>query len=134
MLKKLSFLFLMFLLPFTAMADHGNEHAYAYPLKNIEIIDGDTIEADILLGFDLTKRSRIRIKGYDAPETFRPKSEEEKMRGLAAKKYLTEILVGTPIIIVSGKYKDSFGRVLGYIQLEDGNSVTNLMIENRHIK
>lgn len=115
---------------FTAKAtDVKSEHIFMYPLYNVEVIDGDTVEADIDLGFDLTKRSRIRIKGYDAPETFRPKSEEERQAGLKAKEYLKQIIVDKPILYVEGRYKDSFGRVLGYIHLSSGDCVSRLMKE-----
>ena len=99
---------------------------YVYQLSNIRVIDGDTIDADIDLGFRITVRKRIRLYGIDAPET-RLQSKiknledrkKEKSLGLSAKARLREICSTNSVFLESvsiGKY----GRVVGTIYyLED---------------
>ncbi len=99
---------------------------YVYQLSNIRVIDGDTIDADIDLGFRITVRKRIRLYGIDAPET-RLQSKiknledrkNEKSLGLSAKARLSEICSTNSVYLESvsiGKY----GRVVGTIYyLED---------------
>jgi len=99
---------------------------YVYQLSNIRVIDGDTIDADIDLGFRITVRKRIRLYGIDAPET-RLQSKiknledrkNEKSLGLSAKARLSEICSTNSVYLESvsiGKY----GRVVGRIYyLED---------------
>ena len=64
---------------------------YTYKAKVVRVVDGDTIDALIDLGFDIHKKIRIRMVGMNAPES-RTRDLEEKKRGLAAKARLKEIL------------------------------------------
>lgn len=108
---------------------------YAYQLSNIRVIDGDTIDADIDLGFRITVRKRIRLYGIDAPET-RLQSKiknledrkNEKSLGLSAKARLSEICSTNSVYLESisvGKY----GRVVGTIYLlEDGMGVDDTFV------
>ena len=64
---------------------------YHYKAKLVRVIDGDTIDVDIDLGFDVwLKRQRVRLAGIDAPES-RTRNKAEKVLGLAAKARLTEL-------------------------------------------
>jgi micrococcal nuclease len=86
-----------------------------YNAKLIEVIDGDTVDAMIDLGFDIWVKKRIRLYGINAPET-RTKNLHEKKQGLAAKARLQELLdtVNGNFILMSegiGKY----GRCLGVL-------------------
>ena len=65
---------------------------YTYRAKLIRVIDGDTIDAIIDLGFDVWVKKRIRLNGIDAPET-RTKNLTEKEHGLKTKAFLEEIMV-----------------------------------------
>jgi micrococcal nuclease len=65
---------------------------YTYKAKVVRVVDGDTIDALIDLGFDIHKKIRIRMVGMNAPES-RTRDLEEKKRGLAAKARLKEILL-----------------------------------------
>ena len=81
---------------------------YKYSAKLIRVIDGDTVDALIDLGFDVWVKKRIRLYGIDAPET-RTKDLDEKAQGLATKDRLSELLTdsGGKFIISShgvGKY------------------------------
>ena len=88
---------------------------YQYKSKVIKIIDGDTIDVDIDLGFDdILAKQRIRLYGIDTPES-RTRDKEEKVRGLLSKAFLTaKCPVGSYIILVSHE-KGKFGRILGEI-------------------
>ena len=103
---------------------------YTYNAKLLKVVDGDTIDALVDLGFDTWKKIRIRLYGIDAWES-RTRDLNEKEKGLAAKNRLIEVL-GEEFILVShgvGKY----GRCLGEI-FEDINSdsVNNLLISEGH--
>ena len=88
---------------------------YEYRCTVVKIVDGDTVDVDIDLGFGIWMRNeRIRLLGIDTPES-RTRDKEEKKYGLAAKKYLTEMLNDEGGIILKTK-KDAegkFGRILG---------------------
>jgi len=98
---------------------------YHYKVKKIEkIIDGDTLDVSIDLGFNLTIIQRVRLKGINAAET-RTKDVAEKERGMAAKVWLEEQLSrkGEWIIETYKDKEDKYGRILGTLYLV-GDSVT----------
>jgi len=106
---------------------------YEYRCKILRIVDGDTVDVDIDLGFGIwMHRERIRILGIDTPES-RTKDLEEKAFGLAAKQYVKDLMpIGSQQIIKTEKDKTGkFGRVLGDFIIE-GKLLTELMIENNH--
>lgn len=90
---------------------------YHYKIKRIEkIIDGDTVDISIDLGFNLTTTQRIRLKGIDAAET-RTKDLEEKARGMAAKEWLEKELSREGEWIIETTKEDKYGRMLGTLYL-----------------
>ena len=96
----------------------------------VKIIDGDTLDALIDLGFEVQIRRRIRLKGINAPES-RTKDLAEKKLGLAAKRRLGELLgpSGGVFVLIShglGKY----GRCLGEIFIEEGEESINQQLIN----
>jgi micrococcal nuclease len=96
---------------------------HQYKVKKINrVIDGDTVDLDIDLGFSITISQRIRLKDIDASET-RTKNLEEKERGLAAKVWLEEQLSREGEWIIETYKKDKYGRILGTLYLV-GDSVT----------
>jgi micrococcal nuclease len=96
---------------------------HQYKVKKINrVIDGDTVDLDIDLGFSITISQRIRLKDIDAPET-RTKNLEEKERGLAAKVWLEEQLSREGEWIIETYKEDKYGRMLGTLYLV-GDSVT----------
>ena len=104
---------------------------YEYNAKTLRVVDGDTVDAMIDLGFDTWKKIRIRMHGINAPES-RTRDLEEKKKGLAAKARLTELLddADNKFILVShgvGK----FGRCLGDIRI-DQKSVNLQLIKEGH--
>lgn len=94
---------------------------YEYRVTNIRVVDGDTVDVDIDLGFGVwMKKQRIRIYGIDTPES-RTKDKVEKVFGLAAKKRLEEILsMSDDIVLRSVKdVRGKFGRILGDFVIYD---------------
>jgi micrococcal nuclease len=88
---------------------------FEYRCKVIRVIDGDTVDVDIDLGFGVwLKKERVRLYGIDTPES-RTRDKEEKIYGKAAKAYLTKFLEDEWIILKTKEYdaKGKFGRILG---------------------
>jgi micrococcal nuclease len=104
---------------------------YVYKAKLDRIIDGDTVDAVIDLGFDVSVHKRIRLAGIDTPES-RTRDLEEKERGLASKARLEEMLEGGEFILES-KEVGKYGRVLGTLFVER-ISEDNLTAEPQTIK
>ena len=97
---------------------------YVYKAKLDRIIDGDTVDAVIDLGFDVSVHKRIRLAGIDTPES-RTRDLEEKERGLASKARLEEMLEGGEFILESNEV-GKYGRVLGtlFIEKETDDNLT----------
>ena len=92
---------------------------YIYNAKCIKVVDGDTIDAQIDLGFDTHKVIRIRLVGINAPES-RTRDLEEKTRGLAAKQFVIDILKKHHNnFILHSQGVGKYGRCLGEIFLGD---------------
>jgi len=106
---------------------------YEYRCKVLRIVDGDTVDVDIDLGFGIwMHRERIRVMGIDTPES-RTRDLTEKAFGLAAKEFVKSLMpIGSTQIIKTQKDKTGkFGRVLGDFIIED-KLLTEHMIENYH--
>ena len=109
---------------------------FEYRCKLIKVIDGDTIDIDIDLGFGVWLRNqRIRMYGIDTPES-RTRDLEEKKYGLAAKAFLTEMLDDSHLILKTHKdERGKFGRILGEVWRTTNfadQSINNYMIEKHH--
>ena len=108
-----------------------------YDVTVIKVIDGDTVDVDIDLGFGVwLKDERVRIMGIDTPES-RTRDKVEKLFGTAAKNRLKELLKnGGKLITTEDKsgedMKGKFGRILGDFRVADGRRVTEIMIEEGH--
>lgn len=87
---------------------------YTYKAKLIRIVDGDTIDAEIDLGFDTIVRKRIRLYGINTPDT-KTKDLDEKAKGLASKQRLTELLDKEFVVETILNKRGKYGRVLGVI-------------------
>lgn len=101
---------------------------YTYNAKILRVVDGDTYEVEVDLGFNVFTKQKIRLLGVNAPET-KGKDEAEKKLGLEAKAWVeTAIPLGT-IVLLTAKGKDSFGRYLADIII-DGKNLADLLLEN----
>tara|TARA_R100000781_G_scaffold1799_2_gene3066 strand:+ start:16726 stop:17148 length:423 start_codon:yes stop_codon:yes gene_type:complete len=106
---------------------------YEYSCQVKRVVDGDTIDVILDLGFDILYRARVRLYGIDTPES-RTRDLEEKARGLLAKNYLSTKIKEAKKIIIQTKLKDSrgkFGRVLGSV-IADGIDLNNQMVLNHY--
>jgi micrococcal nuclease len=109
---------------------------YQYKCKINKVLDGDTVDIDLDLGFNIVlANQRVRMAGVDTPES-RTTNKEEKPRGLLSKKKLAEKLpVGSWQIIEtqrSDNNDDKFGRILGVFILQDGTQVNDWLIKNNY--
>lgn len=104
---------------------------YTYRCKIVKIIDGDTVDVDIDLGFGMwIHNERVRLNGIDAPES-RTSDKIEKKFGMAAKARVQELLpVGEHFVITTQLSNEKYGRTLGNFLL-DGvySTVSGLLIE-----
>jgi len=112
---------------------------YTYKISLLKVVDGDTIDAEIDLGFDIKVKKRVRFMGINAPES-RTKDLEEKARGLAAKDRVKQLLEGCKNITLKSHGVGKFGRCLGELHLDviDGQekltlvSLNELLINEGH--
>ena len=110
---------------------------YEYRCTVLRVVDGDTVDVDIDLGFNVWVRGeRVRIMGIDTPES-RTSDEVEKIFGNAAKNRLKELLGETAILKTQVSkdgedMKGKFGRILGDFVAPDGRMVTEILIEEGH--
>ena len=105
---------------------------YRYKVEVTRVVDGDTVDVDIDLGFGMVyKKQRVRMMGIDTPES-RTRNLEEKYYGKLSKAHLQKILSEGNIQLLSHD-KGKFGRILG--ELFIGNSVYSVnqqMIDEHH--
>jgi len=95
---------------------------YEYKAKVIDVIDGDTIDAEIDLGFDIHLRIRVRLAGVDTAETH-SKDPELRAKALEAKKFTAERVMDKDIIIKTIKdRKEKFGRYLAVVVYLEGDT------------
>jgi len=91
---------------------------YEYKITLDRVIDGDTVDVDIHLGFNVVlSKQRVRLHGIDTPES-RTRNKEEKVRGLISKEYLKNICESSSIRLHS-KDRGKFGRILGVLYKDD---------------
>ena len=104
---------------------------YEYGCKVTRVVDGDTIDVDLDLGFDIIYKCRIRLYGIDTPES-RTRNKDEKARGKLASKFLQDAINNGAHVILQTHLKDSkgkFGRVLASV-IVDGIDVNQQMVVN----
>ena len=110
---------------------------WTYRAKVIRVVDGDTVDVDIDLGFGIwQKNERVRIMGIDTPES-RTRNKVEKKFGLAAKAKLQSLLgkdtvLKTTINKKGVDMKGKFGRILGDFETESNRMVTDILVEEGH--
>jgi micrococcal nuclease len=107
---------------------------YEYYVREVKnIVDGDTIDVTIDLGFDILFASRVRLAGIDTPES-RTTDKAEKVLGLEAKDYLKKQLKDAKSVIIRTEKMDSsekYGRILGWVYINgESESINNKMIND----
>ena len=104
---------------------------YTYFVKSVDrVVDGDTIDISIDLGFDLTKKERVRLAGIDTPEK-RTKNPKEKEMGYQATEFLEMHLMEASKLTVKTEKEGKFGRMLGWLYKSenDTTSINQIMID-----
>ena len=107
---------------------------YEYFVKEVKnVVDGDTIDVIIDLGFDILFASRVRLAGIDTPES-RTTDKAEKALGIEAKEYLKKQLKDAKSVVIRTEKMDSsekYGRILGWVYINgDSESINNKMIND----
>jgi micrococcal nuclease len=110
----------------------ADKDPYIYRIKQItKVVDGDTIDADIDLGFDISLTKRIRLAGVDTPES-RTTDANEKKYGLQSKEWLKHKVENAKDILIKTELPDStekYGRIIGHLFVNDQEaSLNNQMI------
>ena len=104
---------------------------YEYGCKVERVVDGDTVDVVLDLGFDILYRCRVRLYGIDTPES-RTRNLDEKARGKMAGAFLKDAIDSGKKVVIQTKLKDSkgkFGRVLGDVVVDEVN-INQEMIKN----
>jgi len=104
---------------------------YEYKCEVTRVVDGDTVDCVLDLGFSILHKCRVRLYGIDTPES-RTRDLDEKARGKLASKFLKEAIDNGNKIVLKSQLKDSkgkYGRVLGSIVV-DGLDINKAMIAN----
>jgi micrococcal nuclease len=105
---------------------------YDYQCTIVRVVDGDTVDVDIDLGFDTWRRGeRIRLYGVDTPEC-RSRSATEKKAGLLAKGFVMQMLHEGGTYKLTTKEKGKFGRYLGTIKI-NGELTINAALISEHL-
>ena len=101
---------------------------YEYNVKKVtKIVDGDTIDVDIDLGFNISFSQRVRLAGIDTPES-RTKDAREKALGLEVKNKVKVSMESAKKVIIKTELPDStekYGRILGWVYLDDSTKSLN---------
>ena len=110
----------------------ADKDPYVYRIRSVhKIVDGDTIDADIDLGFDISLTKRIRLAGIDTPES-RTTDAYEKKLGLEVKAWLKDRLEFAKDILIKTELPDStekYGRIIGHLYVNgETTSINNQMI------
>ena len=105
-----------------------NKDPYIYRIRSIhKVVDGDTIDADIDLGFDISLTKRIRLAGVDTPES-RTADANEKKLGLESKEWLKKRVEGAKDILIKTELPDStekYGRIIGHLFINNESTSLN---------
>ena len=101
---------------------------YEYNVKKVtKIVDGDTIDVDIDLGFNISISQRVRLAGIDTPES-RTKDAREKALGLEVKNKVKVSMESAKKVVIKTELPDStekYGRILGWVYLDDSTKSLN---------
>ena len=101
---------------------------YEYSAKVLRVIDGDTIELDVDLGFRVRRTLRVRLAGVDAPEC----RGASRAKGIASKVVAEKILLGGNPVKLKTRRGRSFDRWIGTIELQDGTDLGSELVRLGH--
>ncbi len=107
---------------------------YKYKANVERVVDGDTIDITIDLGFKITTNQRIRLQGINTPETYNVKaSSEEYKKGMLAKEFVIQRITANnhEIVVETNKDTGKYGRYIGTIWLADSETSLNDELVNK---
>ena len=104
---------------------------YTYNCEITRVVDGDTCDITLDLGFNIMHKARVRLHGINAPES-RTRDKEEKYRGLQAKARFMDLVKDRPTRVISHD-KGEYGRVLGEILIESKKTKDNWLNVNKQL-
>jgi micrococcal nuclease len=104
---------------------------YEYKAKLKRVIDGDTIEFTIDLGFGIFMNRKIRLLNVDTPEIFHPSCEKERVHGLEATEFVKDFIKNDKKIIIKTHkdHKGKYGRILAEVFCDDISLNQQLIVE-----
>ncbi len=100
--------------------------AFTYKAHVLNVVDGDTIDVEIDLGFDIFWKTRIRLNGIDTPE-INSTSQEIRNKAAEAKSFVRSAIWGRDVVLVTYK-PDKYGRYLADVHLLDGDKSINTQL------
>lgn len=101
---------------------------YTYKAKVIRVVDGDTLDAVVDMGFYMSAQIRFRIKNFDSPESWRPQNEAERLHASEANTFAKTLLENQVVTLTSFK-EGVYNRWDAIITLLDGRDYATVMIE-----
>ena len=106
---------------------------FEYKCKMVRVVDGDTVDVDIDLGFGVwLKKQRIRLYAIDTPES-RTSDDAERVYGLAAKDFLIKWTNAGDLTLKTFKDgKGKFGRILGELWFGKTHNINQILVDNHH--
>ena len=106
---------------------------YQYQGKLVRVVDGDTIDCILDLGFDVSIKERVRLANINTPET-RTKDLAEKAKGLKAKVFVETMFheKGDTFTIETEYKRGKYGRTIGTITFQDGTILNNILVTEGH--
>ena len=108
----------------------NNDKPYCYYARDVRVVDGDTLDVTIDLGFKISNRIRVRLSNVDTPEVYGVKKEsDEYAKGIAAKKFVEALFVGAEVIIVRTykHVKEKYGRYMADVFIDKGEQRIDLV-------
>jgi len=109
------------------------ERKYIYNAKLLRVVDADTVDVSIDLGFDIWIRERVRLRGINAPEK-RTKDLNEKRRGIEAESFVLNLFdqYGTEFTLITEYTRGKYGRTIGEIIFPNGTSLNESLLQSGH--
>jgi micrococcal nuclease len=101
---------------------------YQYKAVIDRVVDGDTMDAIIDLGFNIKVKQRLRIDGFDAPEIWHPSNDKEQEHGYQAKARAVVLVEGKEVLVMTSKHPGIYNRYGAVVLLPDGQSFSEIML------
>lgn len=101
---------------------------YEFKANVIRVLDGDTFDASVDLGFNMSTVQRFRVKDIDCPETWRPRSEAELKHGLQATTLVKSLIEGKEVIVTTYKDPGAYNRYTATVTVPDGRDLKEVLV------